>query len=280
MSRSIRAIRRDLRAIIMFKKPGPPSDAYTTAPLLIVHRLKPQAFARYFSENQIKFSVRVRWDLRLAECPVVPLFLGRRNPLRLTLLVGIFNDNAHAFLALTVRSGAENPYSRLLHLDDSVNALCHSYLKEVYGSRSQHRIAVECGYLKFGSASRRSPVALALSKRKRIFSLTRTRMGSPWPNILSLKVPYADRRLPDHRSAAPCERLWTAATGESPGRTRSHSYPAYSSALYTMEKTKLPTIHSLREVGASSNVSAIPPRTSGFRDESIPAVSRHRRSSV
>src|ERR1700740_1111753 len=58
--------------------------------------IKPHPLARYFLKHKIKFSVRFRRDLSLAEYSVVPRLFGRRNPLRLAPLSALFHAPPHA----------------------------------------------------------------------------------------------------------------------------------------------------------------------------------------
>jgi hypothetical protein len=66
----------------------------------------------------------------LAEDGVVPLRIGRGQPLRLAALVGVFDNNAEAHLAVLVLGPSQDPRTRPVHLNDHIGA--HDFDKRGY----------------------------------------------------------------------------------------------------------------------------------------------------
>jgi hypothetical protein len=63
--------------------------------------------------------------------------------LRLTTLIGVFDDDAEPFLALVVRDLAKDPNARPVHLHDHVGAFRRGQEQNVDGARRRHAIAVK-----------------------------------------------------------------------------------------------------------------------------------------
>src|SRR5579862_6959128 len=79
----------------------------------------------------------------VGEASVVPMeWLGRR-PDGLALLAGIFDDDAHAVSAIVVGEVANDPYSGMVHLNDSGDALRGSEPEHRNRGGMWHGIAVE-----------------------------------------------------------------------------------------------------------------------------------------
>ncbi len=68
----------------------------------------------------------------------------RRKPLRLATPILVFDDDAHAHVALVVVDGCESPDAWVVHLHDHVRPLGDIQLQDVHRRWRRHGVAIQC----------------------------------------------------------------------------------------------------------------------------------------
>ena len=84
--------------------------------------IKPAVTAGNFFKDEVEAVIRFRSRRIRAKDGVIPSARLRFRPLRRAALPGVFDHDTHAHSRMLVFGGAENPHSRLFHLDDGIDA--------------------------------------------------------------------------------------------------------------------------------------------------------------
>src|SRR5215475_550401 len=232
------------------------------------------AAARHLLEQELETFVRGGHGSLRAEDGVVPGRIGRRRPLRLPVLVGVFDDDAEALIAVLVVDGTENPYTGPLHFHDRIDALRRGEEQRVDAALRWHRIPIE------GDHGETMPW-----KRER-YVLGRT--GIEQPKQRALAFTYADRLAVSEHPVV--ERSRCVQHLEAVVRRRSladvlHAHPPRLPVMggkqdllvvtagiirrLDNEKTKKARIETAREIRPGRVVAVVPPRPGWLRGECV-----------
>ncbi len=130
----------------------------------MVQRLKPSSAALSLTKSMSKVSSKsppepksgLGWSTRVrrTEARVIPLEGRRREPLGFACVSGVFDDDAHAVMAVVIGGVAHDPDAGMIHLDDGGDALGGAEPEHGDCRGIGHGVAVECDDLELVAGKR------------------------------------------------------------------------------------------------------------------------------
>ena len=111
-----------------------------------------------FFKDKVEAVVRFRNRCGGAKDGVIPSARLRLRPLRLAVLTRILDHNTHTHGAHVVLRRAEDPHSRLFHLDDSIDTFRGGEHQDRHGSGIWHGVPVERNHIEIMSRQRQANI--------------------------------------------------------------------------------------------------------------------------